>query len=57
VLNDPVIDAQQQTDVEKRGGECQPAQKLMTAHREGTGASDPRPNRQHAEDEATGNRA
>jgi hypothetical protein len=29
----------------------------VTTHREGTGGACPRPNRQHAEDEATGDRA
>ncbi len=43
--------------MENRGGECQPAEKLVTAHREGTGGAGPRPNRQYAEDEATGDRA
>ena len=57
MLNDPVIDAEQQPDVQNRGGECQPAEKLVTAHRESTGSAGPRPNRQHAEDEATGDRA
>lgn len=43
--------------MENRGGECQPAEKLVTAHREGTSGAGPRPNRQYAEDEATGDRA
>jgi hypothetical protein len=57
VLNDPVIHAEQQPDVENRGGERQPAEKLVTAQRERTGGARPRPNGQHAEDEATRDRA
>ena len=57
MLNDAVISAEQQSDVENRGAECQPAQKLVTAQREGMGGAGPWPNRQHAQHEASGNRA
>jgi hypothetical protein len=57
MLEDPVIDNEQQHYVENRGAEYQPAEKLVAAHCEGTGVVGPRPDRQHAEDEATGDRA
>jgi hypothetical protein len=57
MLNHPVVDAEQEPDVKNRSGERQPAEKLVTAHREGTGGTGPWPDRQHAEDEAGGDRA
>ncbi len=43
--------------MENRGGEYRPAEKLVSAHLEGAGGTGPRPNRQHAENEATSRRA
>jgi hypothetical protein len=57
MLSDPVIDAEQQPHVKDRSSECRPAEKLVTAERKCTGAAGPRPDRQHAEDEARGDRA
>ena len=57
MLNGPVIGAEQQPNVENRGAERQPAEQLVHAHREGTGGASPRPNGQHAEQEASSDRA
>jgi len=57
VLNHLSIDAEQERDVKNRSGERQPAEKLVTVHREGTGGTGPWPDGQHAEDEAGGDRA
>ena len=57
VLNDTVIGAEQHSDVENRGAECRPAEKLVRAQRESTRRAGPRPNGQHAEREASGDRA
>ena len=57
MLNQPVVYAEQEPDVKNRSGECQPAEKLVTTQREGTGGTGPWPDRQHAEDEAGRDRA
>ena len=57
MLNHPLVDAEQEPDVKNRSVERQPAEKLVTAHREGIGGTGPWPDRKHAKDEAGGDRA
>ena len=57
VLDRAVVDGEQYANVEKRGGERQPAEKLVTAQLESAGGAGARPDCQHAQDETSGNRA
>lgn len=57
MFNDPVIGGEGQSDVEDCGCEHQPAEKLVMVQRERTCGSGTRSNRQHAQNEATGDRA
>ena len=57
MLDDAGIGAEQQPDVKHCGSERPPTEQLVTAQLEGPDGAAPRPHRQHAENEASGNRA
>jgi len=57
VLDDAVIGAERQSDVESRRSERYPAEELVTAQPQGLDGTGPRPHREHAENEAARDRA
>jgi hypothetical protein len=48
VLDDPLVDGEQETDVQSRGTQGEPAELLVSAQREARGGVASWPNRQHA---------